>query len=502
METSRIRLAEVLTSLAVAIDLGLGVPMQTVLRTTLIGGRLARAAGIAEAGVEAVYYLSLLRYVGCTTTAHESSQFLDELALGELLVMTDEEVMPGLTRLFGEATAQQIAAAFAGADMGKHQRNHCEAGELIAKRLGLAREIVDGLTHTYERWDGRSNQQLAQGEAISLPMRIVQVAYQAGQDSTTRDASEIGVRVQARAGKQLDPKYAALFAEDPEHFLADVVRADLTEMVLDAEPGEPIWLAGEEIDRALSAVADFGDLKSPHMLGHSRRVAKIAVAAARAASLPASDVAQIGQAALIHDVGRIGVQSSLLSKPGDLTRAEHERIRLHSYLTGRIFADSPALAPIGALGSAHHERLDGSGYHRGLEAAGLSAAARLLAAANAWCALVETRPHRPQMTEAEAASALSGQAKEGLFDRNCVDAVLTAVGQKGAHSRRSASIALSEREIEVLRLVSRELTNPAIAEALGISPKTVERHVTHIYDKIGVSSRAGAALYALESGLI
>lgn len=160
------------------------------------------------------------------------------------------------------------------------------------------------------------------------------------------------------------------------------------------------------------------------------------------------------------------------------------------------------VAPIGALGSAHHERLDGSGYHRGLEAAGLSAAARLLAAANAWCALVETRPHRPQMTEAEAASALSDQAKEGLFDRNCVDAVLTAVGQKGAHSRRSASIALSEREIEVLRHVSRELTNPAIAETLGISPKTVERHVTHIYDKIGVSSRAGAALYALESGLI
>jgi len=128
--------------------------------------------------------------------------------------------------------------------------------------------------------------------------------------------------------------------------------------------------------------------------------------------------------------------------------------------------------------------------------------ARLLAAANAWCALAETRPHRPQMTEAEATSTLFAQAKDGIFDRNAVDAVLTAVGQKGTHARRAASISLSEREIEVLRLVSRQHTNAAIASMLGISPKTVERHVTHIYDKLGVSTRAGAALYALGNGLL
>jgi len=106
------------------------------------------------------------------------------------------------------------------------------------------------------------------------------------------------------------------------------------------------------------------------------------------------------------------------------------------------------------------------------------------------------------MTEAEAATELSAKAKAGLFDRNGVDAVLTAAGQKGTRTRRAASIALSEREIEVLRLVSRERTNAAIAEALGISPKTVERHVTHIYDKLGVATRAGAAIYALENGIL
>jgi DNA-binding CsgD family transcriptional regulator len=511
MDTARVRLAEALTSLALAIDLGLGLPMQTVLRTALIAVRLARAGGLDEADVAAAYYLAILRFVGCSTTSQETSFVVgDELALGDLLVVTDEEFVPLFTRVIGAgkpAAEAQVAVEKALAAIGsglflQNHRMHCEAGQLIAKRLGLGSRVVEGLAHTYERWDGQSTQRLAQGEGVSLPMRVVQVAYQAGQDSVTLGAAQIAARVRVRAGNQLDPTFAALLAEDPEHFLAGLDGADLTLEVLDAEPGGPVWLSGAEIDNALTAIADFGDFKSPHMLGHSRRVAAVAGAAARAASLPTSDVSQVGYAALIHDIGRVGVQAQLLCKPGTLTRSEHERIRLHSYLTGRIFADSPVLAPLGALGSAHHERLDGSGYHRGLAAPALSATARLLAAANAWCALTEARPHRPQMTEPEAASALAAQGKAGLLDRKAVDAVLTAAGQKGARTRRAASIALSEREIEVLRLLSRQQTNAVIASSLGISPKTVERHVTHIYDKLGVATRAGAAIYALENGLL
>ena len=511
MDTARVRLADVLTSLALAIDLGLGIPMQTIHRSALIAVRLARAAGLHEADVAAAYNLAILRFVGCSTTSHETSSILDdELALGELLVVSDEEFVPAFSRALGagksEAEAQAvIQRTFAAMATGLFRSNHvmhCEAAQLLARRLDMDPRVVDGLAHVYERWDGQSTQRLAEGEAISLPMRVVQVAYLAGQDSMSRGAAEIAARARARAGNQLDPGLAALLAEDIDHFLSDLDGPELTQKLLDAEPGGPVWLTGPQIDQALSAIADFGDFKSPHMLGHSRRVSAIARAAASAASLPASDIAQVGHAALIHDIGRVGVQAQLLSKSGDLTRAEHERIRLHSYLTGRIFADSPVLAPLGALGSAHHERLDGSGYHRGLAGSSLSGTARLLAAANAWCALTEARPHRPQMTEAEAAAELTTQAKAGLFDRKAVDAVLTAAGQKGARARRAASVTLSEREIEVLRLLSRGGTNAAIADELGLSPKTVERHVTHIYDKLGVTTRAGAAIYALENGLL
>ncbi len=157
---------------------------------------------------------------------------------------------------------------------------------------------------------------------------------------------------------------------------------------------------------------------------------------------------------------------------------------------------------MGALGATHHEHLNASGYHGGLQASGLSATARLQAAANSWCSLTETRLHRPALTESEAAGVLHVQADEGLLDRNAVDAVTTSVVQRWTGTRRAASIALTEREVEVLRLVAREQTNRSVAQALGISSKTVERHFTNIYQKIGMSSRAGAAIHALENGLM
>jgi len=510
MDATPVRLAHVLDSLALAIELGLGVPAQTIHRAAVVSVRLGRAAGLEEEDQVAAYYLAILCYVGCTTTSHETSKAIDELGLGPLLVATDEEFLPELERALARtlpapeahAAAKSMAEWLASPEMGPHHRNHCEAAELMAKRLELGPRVVGGLTHAYERWDGMSTQRLAVADAISLAMRVVQVAWVVGQESMHRDPATIARRLRQRAGRSLDPALAALAADDLGPLVSDLDQGDLGPLLLDAEPGDPILLTGEQVDRALTCIADFGDLKSPHMVGHSRRVADVAQRAARAASMPSDDVALVTRAALIHDVGRVGVQSSLLAKAGPLSRAEHERIRLHSYFTERIFADNLVLAPVGALGAAHHEHLDGSGYHRGLQASGLSAPARLLAAANSWCSLTETRPHRQALTVPEACEALRAQVREGLLDRHAVDAVTTSVGQRGSWTRRSSSMALTEREAEVLRLVARERTNPAIAGTLGISSKTVERHVTHIYQKIGVSSRAGAAVYALENGLM
>ena len=220
------------------------------------------------------------------------------------------------------------------------------------------------------------------------------------------------------------------------------------------------------------------------------------------AGLDADEAAALRRAALVHDLGRVGVPNGVWDKPGPLSDAEWERVRLHSYYTERILARAPALAPLGATAGLHHERLDGSGYHRGGAAAALRRAARLLAVADAYQAMTQPRPHRPARAPDEAAAEIGAEVAAGRLDRAAAGAVLHAAGQRGALPRRPWPAGLSEREVEVLRLLCRGLSKRQVAEALVVAPATVDHHVRHIYGKIGVSTRAGAAVFALEHGLL
>jgi DNA-binding CsgD family transcriptional regulator len=200
-------------------------------------------------------------------------------------------------------------------------------------------------------------------------------------------------------------------------------------------------------------------------------------------------------------LGRVGIANGVWDKPGPLTDGEWEHVRLHQYFTERILARPPALARLGALAALHHERLDGSGYHRGLLATSLPAGARLLAAADVYHTKLEMRPHRPALPVEAAADALRREVRSGRIDGEAADAVLAAAGHR-VRRHREWPANLSLREVEVLRLVARGLSNPEIARRLGLSPHTARHHVRHVYDKIGVSSRAAAALFAMQHDLL
>jgi DNA-binding CsgD family transcriptional regulator len=154
------------------------------------------------------------------------------------------------------------------------------------------------------------------------------------------------------------------------------------------------------------------------------------------------------------------------------------------------------------LAGMHHERLDGSGYHRGSSRAELPGPARVLAAADAYQAMTEPRPHRPPLAGANAAVELESMVRSGQLDREAVESVLNAAGQHPTRSRSSWPADLTDREIEVLRLICRGQTNKQVASALTVSPSTVDHHVRHIYHKAGVRTRAGATLFALEHDLL
>jgi HD-GYP domain-containing protein (c-di-GMP phosphodiesterase class II) len=271
--------------------------------------------------------------------------------------------------------------------------------------------------------------------------------------------------------------------------------------VLAAEPtrGDRKSIALDDIIRAF---ADYVDLKSVYTLGHSSGVAALAEAAGKLVGLDEVECTSLRRAALLHDLGRAAVPTSIWERKGKLTTAEWEQIRLHAYFTDRILRRSPLLSELAPIAAAHHERVDGSGYPRNVPASMLSRASRLLAAADVYHALTEVRPQRPAMTPNEAAAELRNEMNAGRLDREAVSAVLEAAGHGRPRTTSARPAGLTEREVEVLRLVARGQSNKQIAHALDISARTAQHHVIHIYAKIGVSSRAAAALFAVENGLL
>jgi HD-GYP domain-containing protein (c-di-GMP phosphodiesterase class II) len=508
----RVPLAEVVAALSLATDLGYGQPIEHVLRSCLLALRLSERLGLDESERVAVYYVGLLACVGCYADAHEQARwFGDDIALRADTLELDFAGLPMMAFMMrhvgaGEPPLQRArrrVAFVAGGrkDVATMFLTHCFVAGSLAEHLGLGPEVRDPLQQAYERWDGRGRPNGLKGEEIAPAVRIMRLA-RAAEVFYRRGGTEAAVDVaRKRRGTEFDPRLVDLFCADASSLLAELDATSSWDAVVDAEPALRVVLSEDELDVVLEAIADYADLKSPYTIGHSRGVADLATDAARRYGLPENDVVVLRRAALVHDLGRLGVSNAIWDKPGPLTSAEWERVRLHAYMTQRILASSAALAPLGSLAAQHHERLDGSGYPSGLSGGALSPAARILAAADVYHAATEPRPHRPPRTREEAAAELRGEVRAGRLDGDAADAVLAAVGH-AVPRRREGPAGLTSREIEVLRLLARGLSNREIADRLVITRKTASSHVEHIYSKIGVSSRAAASLFAVQRGLL
>jgi response regulator RpfG family c-di-GMP phosphodiesterase/DNA-binding CsgD family transcriptional regulator len=509
-----LRLAELVAALSLATDLGTGQPLEHALRTCLLSLELARRSGVAADRLAEVYYLSLLRFVGCTADAAETAVVTggDDMAfigaMGPVFMGSPPEQVKALVRATGAGLplprrVARVAAALA--DPKGAERSitaHCEAAQLLSRRLGVGQVVTDTLGVAFERWDGKGIPGDAGEEDVPAAVRVVVVARDADMWARLGGAATAADVVRRRSGHAYDPSVAAAFADDPDGALAAVRSTDAWQAVLDAEPAPRVRIHEDRLPDVLAAVADFADLKSPWLRGHSRGVAALAATAAGAAGLGAGEGRALRLAGLVHDLGRVGVPNGVWDHPGDLTVEGWEKVRLHPYLTERILGRSARLAGLGRLASCHHERADGSGYHRGAEGVALSRPERLLAAADVYHALTEARPHRPAWSPDDACAQLRRAARTGSFASPDVEAVLEAAGHTPDGDVREAPAGLTEREVEVLRLIARGRSNREVAAELVVSPRTVGTHVEHIYAKAGVSTRAGAALFAMEHGLL
>ena len=515
--TAPVRLSELVALLSLGTDLGFGQPMEHVIRQCLIALRLADFLEMGEEERVVLYYSGLLAWVGCHTDAYEQAKwFGDDIRLRSDMLVTDysskkDMVAFGAKYIGGNGRPlihrAKVGIQFLGAgrrDFDAIAMNHYLATDQLTERLGLGEDVRSSLRESYERWDGTGAFGL-KGEQISRASRIVNLADVVEVFERTEGVERALAVARERRGSQFDPAIVELVCREFEAVFAGLGELETWGAVIDAEPALGGELSDEEFDDACEAIADFADLKSPATIGHSRAVAELCVGAARTMGLSELDVAQLRRAALLHDLGRLGVSNAIWDKRGVLNHGEMERVRLHPYLTERMLSFSPALEPLGAIAVQHHERLDGSGYPRGIAGDAIGIPGRILAAADFYHAKLEMRPHRQAISPDEAAAVLKGETDAGRFDEAASAAVLQAAGHAVAvqKPRNSQALAgLTAREIEVLRLLVRGHSNREIAERLVISKKTASNHIEHIYAKSGATNRAQASLFALKHGLM
>lgn len=507
-----IRLAEVLAGLSLTSDLGMGHGADQSLRSGLTASRLASRLGVTGDASVDVYFGALLQHVGCTADAFELAvAFGDDVAAHAAGSRTDfsrprdvfSTYVPELVR--GRPLAERMRLLSVLVRRGKQvgeqaQRADCEVGSATARRLGLPASTQAALLQMFECWNGAGVPGRLRGDEIVVPTRIVQVASLGALFGGLGGPEAAASAVSDRAARTLDPAVAAAFVEAAAELLAIEPDGDLLAETLAAEPEPRRLIAEPALDEVAAAFGDLADLKAPFFYGHARGVAELAAEAAERAGLAAS-APLLRRAGHLHDIGRVAVSSGIWAKAAPLAALEWEQVRLHAYHGERILSRSEALQPASELAALHHERQDGSGYHRRLRGNALPAEARLLAAADVFVALGQERPHRPARDGDAAAAALRDEAKAGRLDPEFVAAVLAAAGAQQS-VRQAWPDGLTGRQVEVLRLLARGLSNREIGERLTISPRTAEHHVQDAYARIGVSTRAAAAIYALEHGLL
>ncbi|HWB35152.1 MAG TPA: HD domain-containing phosphohydrolase [Rugosimonospora sp.] len=519
------RRVEVLAALSVAIDLGLGQPAEHMLRSAILACRLADRLGLTREQRGTVYYTTLVMWIGCHADSPEYARwFGDDIAVRRDAYLVDWAGLPYLRFLVGNVargeplpTRVRVLAELLRDARGQLRtliHSHCTSAATLARHLGLGDGTADALGYAFERYDGGGLPRGARGDAIPIETRVAHLADVAEVHHRLYGVDAAAAMVRERRGGHLDPVVADAFLADPAGALAGLATTGpaATGPGTTGPDGVDVWAAGlaeapdpevpldaGRLDTVLAAVGDFVDLKCPFTLGHSRRVAELASAAARLAAPSTVDGDVLRRAGYLHDIGRLGVSNQIWSKAGPLGATEWERVRMHPYLGGRVLSKVPGLAAEAALVRTHHEHLDGSGYPLGLPAASLPPADRLLSAAVAYASALEPRPYREPLAEPAALDRLRTRVRRGELDAASVEAVLAAAGHHAPRPPRPAG--LTAREAEVLGMVARGRSSREIAGRLGISEKTVRNHIERVYAKIDVSNRVGASLYALQHGL-
>lgn len=525
---SALRIIDVIGALSVAADVAVGLSAGHGIRGAYIGMHLAERLQLPADQRADLYYAELLMDAGCTAWASQIAATVlgdDIAARRHLFFFCDprdpRDLIKWLARYMasGESLGTRVRHSLdfvvrGRAFMQEGLENTSQVAARLARRLGRSPGVEEGLRFLFEQWDG-SGPHRRRAATIPIVSRIVsatllvEVAHQIG----GRDAALQLVR--ARRGKAFDPEVVDAFLAlgRDEAFWRGLEQESIWPVVREMEPNrDDRLLAPAQVDEVACAFADFADLKSFYSAGHSRRVAALAERMAQALALSSAEAIAIRRAALLHDIGIVAVPSFVLHKPEDRwSDAERESVRLHPYYAERILSYVPAFAPLIPIVASHHEQPDGRGFFRGLAGDAIPIGASIIAVADRFDELTHDGPGRAAMEDGEALQAIRAEAGR-VFLAAAVDALTRVAPARDSEPAREAVVervskadrpaGLTDREIDVLRLLAAGSSRRQIAGQLQVSEHTVRHHLEHIYAKIDVRTRVEATLFAIEHALI
>ncbi len=443
------RLGELLGSLSHALDMTEGQPAGHCVRSCWIGQQIGRAIGLNTLEMRELYYMTLLKDSGCSSNAARVCQLFltDDLAFKRhrrTVGLSLPSLMNFVVRHTGvkAGLAERVRAiANAVQNGGEIHREltetRCSRGAQIARQLRFGEDVADGIQSLDEHWDGSGQPQGLAGTEIPLYARIallaqgVEVFHASAGPQATRE------EVARRSGVWFDPRLADAFAvlsRDPG-FWRQLACADLELRVFEMEPAQQLQpVDADYLDDIALAFGQIVDAKSPFTAGHSARVALVADQISEQLGLGVDERRWLRRAALLHDVGKLGVSNQILDKPGKLDPLEWAAVQRHALHTEQILGRISAFGVLARVAGAHHEKLDGTGYPRGLDARHIRLETRIITAADIFDALTADRPYRPALPTGQALAIMRDSVGTAI-DADCFAALercLSTPGQPGA----------------------------------------------------------------------
>jgi len=428
--SDRLALSEVLAALSYALDLTEGqVPGHTA-RSAFIGMRIGEELRLSDEDRSRLFYALLLKDAGCSSNAAKVCSLFgaDDFTLKRELKVTDWPRYFASARYALRNTAPEaplleragklVRLGLKGPDEARQLTQiRCERGADIARMIGFPEETALAIRGLDEHWDGNGHPDGVAGADIPLMARIACLAQTVDVFVNASGRGEALRVARRRSGTWFDPELVRVLESlaDDEAFWGELESDELRETLAAHEPPDTVVIADDVwLDRVAEAFARIIDAKSPWTSQHSDRVADIALGIADAFGLDGAELRELRRAALLHDIGKLGVSNLILDKAGPLTDEEFAAMRQHTWHTFTILSLVAPFRVFAPSAAAHHEKLDGSGYHRGLAGEQIDRMARILAVADIFEALSSERPYRKPMQTDEALDCMRREAGDKL----------------------------------------------------------------------------------------